>query len=101
MENVRIFATPAAYEILLTPENDEQVRRAVQSVLELADNPEVKPCGECIFGCPIGLTCLWANESRPESTILLFQTDECYDFYSAHPEKFHAVLKSAIPVSLI
>lgn len=100
MSDVKVFATPEAYELLTSVSDGEKTKHAIEAAFELmADEHK---CADCfIQGCPVALSAYWSENSSEDSIILLdkhkgFQLG--YDF--GNYKVFFEKLKTALPISL-
>lgn len=100
MSDVKVFATPEAYELLTSVSEGEKTKDAIEAAFGLiADEHK---CGDCfIVGCPIALSAYW-SEKPSEDSIILFDKHEGhqlgYDF--GNYKVFFEKLQTALPISL-
>lgn len=99
MSDIKVFATPEAYELLTNISNGKKTKSAVEAAFRLMTE---KICVDSfIQGCPVALSAYWSESSSEDSIILLdnhkgFQLG--YDF--GNYKVFFEKLKTALPISL-
>ena len=69
MSNVKIFATPEAYELLTSVSDGEKTKSAVCAAFELISDPV--STDYFIEDCPVALSAYWSKKPSIDSIILL------------------------------
>lgn len=99
-ENVKIFATPEAYELLTSLTDGISVHQAVECAVEMAQGKH----GTCddffIDGCPLALSAMWSKNPNETSFILIDKHEGHQLFYMMHPSSFFEHIERSIPISL-
>jgi hypothetical protein len=100
MSDVKVFATPEAYELLTDVSKGEETKAAVRAAFRLVSD-KLKCPDYFIQGCPIALAAYWSDDPSKDSIVLLdkhkgFQLFYCLDNYKFFFEK----LETALPIFL-
>ena len=100
MNEVKVFATPEAYELLTDVSNGEETKAAVQAAFRLVST-ELKCADYFIKGCPIALAGYWTDDPSKDSIVLLDKSEGCSLFYFLDNYRlFFEKLKTALPIFL-
>jgi len=99
-ENVKIFATPEAHELLLKLDGGLEIQKAVRAAVQLAFSAE-QTGDHFITDSPLAIAAFWADHSNDTSYILLYKHDGFPHFYGCCESLFFEKIKTGIQVSLI
>lgn len=99
MINVKIFATPEAYELLTSVSDGEKTKSAIEAAFDLMSSKV--SADYFIEGCPVALSAYWSKKPSIDSIILLdkhkgYMLNYDFDNYRVFFEK----LETAVPVSI-
>lgn len=99
MNDIKVFATPEAYELLTDVSKGKETEAAVRAAFYLLSNNV--STDYFIEGCPVALSAYWSKNPSVNSVILLdkhkgHQLFYDFDNYRVFLEK----LETAVPISL-
>ncbi len=99
MNDVKIFATPEAYELLTSVSDGEKTKYAVEAAFDLMSSKV--SADYFIEGCPVALSAYWSKKSSVDSIILLDKHKGHQLFYDWDNYKvFFEKLETAVPISM-
>jgi hypothetical protein len=101
VENVKILATPEAYEMLTSSSCGESVHKAVCSSIEIALTKLRKTPDHFIEDCPLALSAYWATSPNEDSIILIYKQDSVSAYYCINYNEFFSLAETALPISLV
>ena len=100
MNDVKVFATPEAYELLTDVSKGEETKAAVRAAFWLVSD-KLKCADYFIKDCPIALAGYWSDDPSKDSIVLLDKSEGYSLFYFMDDYRlFFEKLKTALPISL-
>lgn len=96
MKNIKVFATPKAYELLSDQKAQDIIKRAIEGLFKVASSGS---CDEMIIeDCPLGISALWTTNYDSATYILIYDHKGNAIFHSLNLEMFHEKLETSIQV---
>ena len=99
-ENVKIFATPEAHELLLKPDGGLEIQDAVQDAIELATGASNPTVDHFIADSPLSIAALWAEDPNESSYVLIYKHDGFPHYYGLDKNYFLEQIARSTPISL-
>jgi hypothetical protein len=104
MENVKVLATPKAYNLILPSAEDDPAQKAVSSAVKLALGRlpklrQIKCPAMAIEKCPLEMTMQWSDKLEEDSVILISHKSEPYFLLDA--KLFSDAIKTAIAIAVV
>lgn len=101
MENIRIYATDEAYNLIANSQDKEKIKKVLSDIYKIASQNKGK-CPEFFSEeTEFGISTLWAENPSDETIMLVYymQGKMCYYSYPDYSQ-FYEALKTAKPIEL-
>lgn len=100
MENVKIFATPEAYELLLKSNSGLEIQKAVHEAIKLALGSSEPTLDHFITKSPLAISAIWAKKLNEISYILIYKHVGFPHYYGFCESLFLEQVEKSIQISL-
>ena len=99
-QNVKIFATPEAHELLLKPDGGLEIQKAVRAAVKLATGASKPTADHFIADSPLSIAARWAEHPNEFSYVLLYKHDGFPHYYGLNKNYFFEQIARSTPISL-